>query len=79
VNTGAVGDPYVIIRDGGIDNQPALPVLDLRFMDGYPFDAAAQRTAKETLHLARTLNLNHIVEEIQTFLNRHQPSGRRRK
>lgn len=73
------GDPYVIVRYGGVENQPALPVLDLRFMEGYPVDAAALRGAKESLRLARALGLAEIVSEIETFLNNNQPSGRRRK
>jgi hypothetical protein len=73
------GDPYVIVRGGGVDNQPALPVLDLRFLEGYPLDAARLRGAKEALRLARTLDLPEIVEEIQDFLSARQPSGRRRK
>lgn len=73
------GDPYVIVRGGGVDNQPALPVLDLRFLEGYPLDAASLRGAKEALRLARSLDLPEIVEEIQDFLNTRQPSGRRRK
>jgi hypothetical protein len=75
----STGDPYVVIRYGGVDNQPALPVLDLRFLEGYPFDAAALKGAKDTLRLARTLGLPEIVEEIQAFLSAHQSSGRRRK
>lgn len=75
----STGDPYVVIRYGGVDNQPALPVLDLRFLEGYPFDAAGLKGAKEALRLARTLDLPEVVEEIQSFLTAHQSSGRRRK
>lgn len=75
----STGDPYVVIRYGGVDNQPALPVLDLRFLEGYPFDAAALKGAKDTLRLARTLDLPEIVQEIEAFLGARQSSGRRRK
>jgi hypothetical protein len=73
------GDPYVVIRYGSVDNHPALPVLDLRFMEGYPFDAAGMKAARETLRLARALGLQDIVSEIQDFLTKRQPTGRRKR
>lgn len=73
------GDPYIVIRYGSVDNHPALPVLDLRFMEGYPVDAAALESARETLRLARTLGLQDIVNEIQDFLTKRQPTGRRKR
>lgn len=79
MKAGLAGDLYVVIRYGSVDNQPALPVLDLRFMEGYPLDAAALKAARETLHLARTLGLQDIVTEIQDFLNNRQPTGRRKR
>lgn len=74
-----IGDPFVIIRHGSVDNHPTVPVLDLQFMEGYPLDAVALKGARETLRLARTLGLQEIVSEIESFLNKKQSSGRRKR
>lgn len=79
MNPDPAGDPFVVIRHGSVDNHPSVPVLDLQFMEGYPFDAAVLKGAQETLRLARALGLRDIVSEIESFLNKKHPSGRRKR
>lgn len=69
------GDPYIVLEGGLIQNEPALPVIDLDLLDCDVTLPGDRERATDMANLARHHGLTSIAERFEAFADtEHAPT-----
>jgi hypothetical protein len=67
-----IGDPYVIVEGGLVQNNPLLPVFNLDLLDADFVDESDVDYAIELAQTVRTHGLSDIADRLEAFAAEHE-------